>query len=530
MISLAPHEYRTILRSDFYSFIHRCFHELYPQATFLANWHIELMAAKLDACRQGKIRRLIINVPPRHLKSLCATIALPAFLLGHDPAAQIICASYGQDLSDKLARDCRAIMMSQFYQQIFPARLEQSAVQELTTSDGGFRMATSVGGVLTGRGGDIVIIDDPLKPDEALSQSQRNAVNQWYDNTLISRLNSKQDGIVIVVMQRLHQDDLVGHVLGQGNWEVLNLAAIAETRQEYLVENLIGSYRQLREPGDVLHPERESREALDELRHILGEYNFAGQYQQSPAPLGGGLVKEAWFKRYTDSELPPAFDQIIQSWDTASKPGELNDFSVCTTWGVKEKRIFLLNVFRKKLGYPDLKRAVGELAAIYEPSVILIEDKASGTQLIQELIEERVHQVQRYKPEHDKVMRLHAQTATIENGFVYLPREAHWLAEYLFELTTFPNSKHDDQTDSTSQALGWMKHRPSGYGILEYMRLQAEAATRGPSRTMFRIQAPFGTSHVITLSGRQIQVPNDRIIEVDHEERGPLIGAGFTCV
>jgi predicted phage terminase large subunit-like protein len=526
MNSITPREYRSILRSDFCAFIERCFSELYPQATFLPNWHIELMAAKLDACRRGEIKRLIITLPPRHFKSMCASVALPAFLLGHNPSAQIICASYGQDLAEKLAKDCRAVMMSQFYQQIFPTRLVQSSVQEIATSIGGFRMATSVGGVLTGRGGDFIIIDDSLKPGEAISTSQRNMPNQWFDNTLLSRLNSQRDGCIIIVQQRVHQDDLVGHVQAQGGWEILNLPAIAEMRETHIIESIYGPTAHVREVGDVLHADRETREVLDRLRRDIGEYNFAGQYQQSPAPLGGGIVQEAWFKQYNDNELPYPFDQIIQSLDTANKPGELNDFSVCTTWGIKDKRIYLLNVFRKKLGYPDLKRAVREQADIYEPSVILIEEHASGVQLIQELIDEGLHQVQRCTPKGDKEMRLRAQTATIENGFVYLPRVAHWLAEYLFELMTFPNSRYKDQADSTSQALGWMKQRKPGDGIFEYTRLEAAKLRPGGSG-MFRLSAPVGISNVTTITGRDILVPVDRVIEGSWEEMGPLIAAGF---
>lgn len=526
MNSLTHGEYRSVLRLDFYAFVERSFYELYPQATFLPNWHIELMATKLDACRRGKIKRLIITLPPRHFKSMCATVALPAFLLGHNPAAQIICASYGQDLSDKLARDCRAVMTSRFYEQTFQTRLVQSSVQELTTGIGGFRMATSVGGVLTGRGGDFIIIDDSLKPGEAISASQRNLPNQWFDNTLLSRLNSQHDGCIIIVQQRVHQDDLVGHALVQGGWEILNLPAIAEIREEHSIESIFGPTTYVREVGDVLHPDRMSRDTLDRLRRDIGEYNFAGQYQQSPAPLGGGIVQEAWFKQYNDNELPHPFDQVIQSWDTASKPGELNDFSVCTTWGLKDKRIYLLTVFRKKLNYPDLKRAVADQANAYEPSVILIEDHASGVQLIQDLIEEGMHQIQRCIPKGDKEMRLRAQTATIENGFVYLPRETHWLAEYLFELITFPNSRYKDQADSTSQALGWMKHRPPGYGIFEFYR--NEAAKLTSEVAMFRILVPAGTSQVVTITGRAIMVPADRIITVNRDEMGPLIGAGFS--
>jgi predicted phage terminase large subunit-like protein len=188
--------------------------------------------------------------------------------------------------------------------------------------------------------------------------------------------------------------------------------------------------------------------------------------------------------------------------------------------------VAMLLVRRRKMrGYPDLKRAVREQAEVYEPSVILIEDHASGVQLIQELTDEGIHQIQRCAPKGDKEMRLRAQTATIENGFVYLPREAHWLSEYLFELITFPNSKYKDQADSTSQALGWMKQRKPGDGIFEYTRL--EAAKVGSSGAMFRLMAPIGISHAYTITGRAILIPADRIIEVNNEEMGPLIGAGY---
>ena len=470
----AMSEVYAALRLDFYSFVHRCFLQLNPHAEFFGNWHIEVMAAKLEACRQGKIRRLIITVPPRHLKSLCASIALPAWFLGHDPASQILCVSYAQDLADKLARDCRSVMSSAWYRKTFATRLSahKQSVQEFVTLKQGYRMATSVGGVLTGRGADLIIIDDPLKPDEALSQTQRRGVNDWYSNTLYSRLNDKQRGCIILIMQRLHEDDLVGHVLGQEPWEVVSFPAIAEQDEEHLIETPYGTSRFTRRAGDVLHPERESRATLGQIRLTLGEYNFAGQYQQAPAPAGGGMIKAEWFKTYAPNELPAAFDQIVQSWDTANKVTELSDFSVCTTWGVRERRFYLLHVFRKRLNYPDLKRAVVEQAQAHRATVVLIEDRASGTQLIQELGAQGLS-VKGCAPEHDKVMRLHAQSAAIENGFVFIPKEASWLAEYVHELITFPNAKHDDLTDSTSQFLAWVNltgAEPSG---LRYYRMLA---------------------------------------------------------
>src|SRR5215469_13863872 len=212
------------LRLDFAAFAQRCFRELNPLTGLAMNWHVEVIAAKLAAVFEGRTRRLIVNVPPRHLKSLLASVAFPAWCLGRQPSAQILCVSYAQDLADKLARDCRGIMASPWYRQLFPTRLapHRQAVQEFITTRQGYRLATSTGGVLTGRGADIILIDDPLKPDEALSDVQRQACNEWYDHTLYSRLNDKQHGAIVIIMQRLHEDDLVGHVLGQEPWEILS--------------------------------------------------------------------------------------------------------------------------------------------------------------------------------------------------------------------------------------------------------------------------------------------------------------------
>src|SRR5215468_5282896 len=474
-------EYEAVLRQDFTTFVARCFHEVNPQAELAMGWHIEVIAAALTAVREGWIKRLIINLPPRHLKSLMASVAFPAWCLGHDPSAQLLCVSYAQDLADKLARDCRGIMMSPRYRRLFPTRLaaHRQAVQEFITTRQGYRLATSTGGVLTGRGADIIVIDDPLKPEEALSKTQRQICNSWFVHTLYSRLNSKSTGAILLIMQRLHEDDLVGHVLGLEPWEVLSFPAIAETDEVHEIETIWGPQCFTRRQGEALHPDREPLDTLERIRRTIGEYNFAGQYQQSPAPAGGGLVKVEWFRRYCPIERPERFDRIVQSWDTANKATELSDFSVCSTWGVKDKELFLLAVWRRRLEYPDLKRAVWEQQRLFGANVVLIEDKASGTQLIQELIREGCYGVTRYQPTTDKIMRMHAQTAMIENGFVRIPEDAPWLAEYLHELAVFPKGKHDDQVDSTAQFLDWSK-KPFPYqGLYERCReLAQEIAER----------------------------------------------------
>jgi predicted phage terminase large subunit-like protein len=467
-------EYYALLRNDLYTFITRCFAQLNPGTMFMPNWHLELVASILAECLAGKWPRVIINIPPRYLKSISASVAMPAFYLGHNPAAQIICVSYAQDLSEKLARDCRTIMTAPWYKAIFSTRLsnQRQSVQEFVTTRQGSRLATSVGGMLTGRGADLIVVDDPAKPEEAISDSQRKRVNDWYDSTLLSRLNDKRTGRIVIIMQRLHEDDLVGHVSALDSWKILRLPAVAEQDEEYEFDTFHGRRRVIRRAGEPLHAAREPLSVLHKIRATVGEFNFAGQYLQAPIPLGGGMVKKEWFKNYGPGDLPERFDQIVQSWDTGNKPSELNDFSVCTTWGVRSGRIYLLDVFRKRMEYPDLKRAVRAQAELHKATVILIEDRASGTQLIQEGIAEGIYAITRYVPEGDKQMRLYAQTATIENGFVYLPREARWLAEYVHELSTFPRGKFDDQVDSTSQALDWIKQASRTDALWTYIDRQ----------------------------------------------------------
>lgn len=470
---LPMEEYKVLLRNDFVTFVERAFYELNPHADFITGQYINLMAATLEKCRAGRTKRLIINLPPRTLKSHAASVAFPAWLLGHDPAQQIICASYGQDLADKHARDCRTLMGSSFFKEIFPrTRLsaDKSSVNDFMTTAQGFRMSTSVGGVLTGRGADVMILDDILKPDDALSETRRRAANDWFFNTLLSRLNSKRDGVITIVMQRLHQEDLVGEVMERERWEVLSLPAIAVEDERIPFEEPLGQGVFIRKAREALHPERDSVETYRRIRDTIGEYNFESQYQQNPVPLEGGLIKRDWL-RYYDPEAPPTFRITVQSWDTANKAGEMNDYSVCTTWGIDDRKfLYLLHVHRMRLNFPELKRAAKELHGKFKPDKLVIEDKASGTSLIQELKAEGVYGIELYQPApgSDKFMRLAGQAIKFYESRVRLPERAPWLDEYVRELTGFPGSKFDDQVDSTTQALDYMSRycQPTIYDFL----------------------------------------------------------------
>jgi predicted phage terminase large subunit-like protein len=448
----------TLMRTDLSSFIQKSFQIVSPGDRYRHNWHVDAIAYQLERCLRGEINRLIITLPPRNLKSIAVSVAFPAFILGQRPKAEIIGVSYAQDLSQKHARDTRAVMQSKFYRRAFPlTRLDpkKSAEAEFMTTRKGVRLATSIGGTLTGRGGDFIIIDDAHKPDESLSDVKRQSVIEWYRSTLTSRLNDKDEGVIIVVQQRVYEEDLAGYLLEQGGWTHLNLPAIAEEGQTIQLGPKLG---RIRTEGSALHPERESLEILAQLKSDMGSYAFAAQYQQQPAPAGGGLIKKAWFGEYDVAPTKTSGDLVIQSWDTASKSGELNDYSVCTTWLKRDGRLYLLSVLRRRFEFPDLLRAVKSMYWNWNADELIIEDKGSGTSLIQQLRKDQIYP-RAENPELDKIYRMVGETAIMEAGGVFLPKHAAWKDDYLGELCRFPNGRHDDQVDSTSQALSYVRKR-----------------------------------------------------------------------
>lgn len=445
-----------ILRSDFYSFVQAVFPLVSPNRPLLTNWHLEAMAYALTRVLKGELRRLIILVPPRSLKSICASVAFPAFALGHNPKLRFICASYAENLAFAHARSCRDVMRSQLYQRLFAQTqivTGRDSQLEFATSKGGYRLSASVGGTLTGRGGNIVVIDDPMKAQDAFSESARESVREWYSNTLLSRLDNKAEDAIVLVMQRLHVDDLAGHLLEQGGWTLLSLPAIAEIEHE--VPSGPGRVHR-RKAGEILHPEREPQSVLDEAKSEMGTMAFSAQYQQTPVAEDGNLVKWAWFRFFDDPPHRIAGDRIIVSWDTALSQKELASYSVAVVLQIRGETVYVLDVVRDRLEYPDLRRKVIALHRQWRTACdgysLLIEDKGSGMGLIQELRREHIHAIA-IKPEGDKAMRMSNQTGHIEAGAVWLPRRAAWLEEFRRELCAFPGGRYDDQVDAFSQAL-----------------------------------------------------------------------------
>ncbi len=348
-------------------------------------------------------------------------------------------------------------MQSEWYRELFPdTRIDprKDTEQELRTTRRGMRYATTVGGTMTGRGGDIIIIDDAMKASDDLSEAVRNGVNSWYSGTVVSRHDNKLTGITIIIMQRLHEDDLVGHVLREGaeDWVHLNLPAIAE--EEAFIQIGPGRFHH-RRIGDVLNPAHEPLHILEELRRTMGSERFEAQYQQRPVPPGGAMFRRGWL-RMTRPQWLDRPDEIIISIDTASKGHDRADWSVATVWAARGEAMHLLHVERARLEYPDLKRMVISLRRQWPRAVILVEDAGVGPALHRDL-EEEGFGVIAIRVERDKKSRAMGETAFFESGCVSIEPDASWRDIYVTEMLAFPGGRHDDQVDSTVQAINWYR-------------------------------------------------------------------------
>ena len=440
-----------IYRNDFSSFLQKCFHTVSPGVKYLHNYHIDLIAEHLSACETGEIKRLIINIPPRYMKSLMVNVAWPCWLLGKNTSSRIISTSYSQSLSTKHSLDSRLIVNSPWYHKIFPETLlvkDQNEKDKFVTSKRGFRLATSVGGTVTGEGGNFLILDDPQNPAHIMSLSQREAVISWYEQVFASRLDDKNKGVIVLIMQRLHRDDLSGHLLKKGGWEHLSIPAINQHKSK----------------EQALHSERESLHQLKMLKEEIGSFAFSAQYQQNPIPQQGGMIKPEWLRRY--KKAPEQEIEIkIQSWDTAIKSKDHNDYSACVTLSKSNGNFYIDDVSRYKLEYPELKRQILANAEKYKPDSILIEDKASGQSLIQELKFETQLPVIAINPKQDKITRAAKTLCLFEAGKIFIPEIASWLADFEAEILSFPSSPNDDQLDALTQALNWLQNKKESYNI-----------------------------------------------------------------
>lgn len=449
------------LRQNLSAFTRRTFLHLEEGTPYLHNWHIDHISWQLKRLARGDIRRLIINVPPRSMKSIQVSIAFSAWAMGHDPTSKILCVSYADALARKLSIDTRTVMRSNWYRSAFPdleLKGTRQRTMEIETRQGGYRLASGMGGSILGRGADLIIIDDPQKAIQGISEAGRRQAKEFYDNALVTRLNDKQHGAIILIMQRLHEDDLVGHVLERDDWEHVVLPAIAPDDAAYQLSDDPADIFN-RTKGTPLHGDRESLALLEQIRRVQGSLTFSAQYQQQPTPADGNVVKRGWLRFI--GQPPQTFERIIVSWDTASTLGENSDWSVGTVWGAKERDYYLLHLFRDRIEFPQLRRQVIALDREWRADATIIEDSELGRALSQDLRRTGELRPILKRPRFDKQTRFAAQAARFESGQVHLPEEAPWLAPLLDELLAFPNGRHDDQVDSVSQALDHLHHATS---------------------------------------------------------------------
>ena len=446
--------YWAAVATDFSVFLRQAFHTVFPGNEFVDVWYVDAIAHQLMRTFNGQTQRLMINLPPRHLKSFLVSVAWTAFLMGRDPSAQIICISYSEDLAKAFSRDCRRIIESPWYRRVFPNLVLRKATEtELVTNQGGYRLALSVDGTITGRGADYVILDDPQKPEDARSERRRLTAQEWVKNTPFTRLNDKQRSVFIVVMQRLHVYDLTGYLADAG-FEKLSLPAIATSDATFEIGE--GEHHERLE-GEVLSPEREPLEALERVCALIGDANFAAQYQQAPEAPEGALIK-AKYLQYVD-EHPPIHPYGYQwiSIDAASSTAESADYSAITMGYSDQTGHYVRHADRGRWDFEGLLEVSLRLAKKIKDATFIVEAASAGISLIPALRRRGISVVS-HVPKHDKDVRAALALPVFLAKRVFIVRKSEqdkWVTPFVNELLAFPNGRYDDQVDSLVQAIRW---------------------------------------------------------------------------
>lgn len=543
-----------LLSGDLPAFVKAAWSILEPVTPLSWNWHLDLICEYLTIVKEKRLKEVfgadcegvIFNVPPRTMKSLLITVMFPCWLWASDPARRWMFASYAEKLSTQHSVYRRNVMQSTWYQErwghVVQFAKDQNQKTQYENSARGSMLATAMGALATGFGGDVLVFDDPLNPEQALSEAERNAVNVKFDTTFRSRLNDPATGAKIIVMQRLHEDDLTGHVLSYGGtqWRHVKLPAIAEVDESWIFP--ISKRVETRKPDDLLWPERLSRPTLDAMKGSdgkvgMGSWAFAGQYQQNPAPLEGGLIKIGWASNLY-KELPEKFDLMVQSWDCTFKDSDGSDFVAGQVWGKFAGKYYMLpyRTYERLAFGPTMTAIKACHAKFPRAHAILIEDKANGSAIISELQKE-ISGIIPINPEGGKMTRAQATSPVWESGSMMLPDptvfDVPWLADYQHNICTFPKAAHDDDMDATSQALIYIRNK-MGAGIMDFYRTQAsqqkEAAAQSkglPPKPGVRI-AETGLTNVaketiasggrISCSKRQYPEIRQALIDIGSEE------------
>lgn len=451
-----------LARLDFKTLLCPVFTILHPHTPFLDGWYVDAIVYQLEQSYRGVYRRSILNLPPRHLKSIIVSVAWPAFLWGRDPAYKFMCGSYSDMLTRNIARLFRMVVDSPVYRKLFPqVKVVKSTENEVRTDISGVRYATSVGGTVTGKGGNLLIIDDPTKPVDALSDKSRNSINEWLRSTLLSRLDDQEYGGLFLVMQCLHVNDPTGFLEAGGGFKKLSLPAIATKRE--VIE--LGDGRQhVRQAWEVLHSEYQSLTTLQVLRDSLGMFTFQSQHQQSPTTPDGAMFLSRWFKRV--SKEPPGHvgAKYFISVDAAASQSETADYTAISVVRVQPGQCLVLKAERGRWTYEQLKakilRYIDEMGSMARPLNVVIEAASTGMSLISYFrplaINDRRFNVLHYLPKEGKQTRAAYAVPLFDKGKVVILNTApgnEWVEGYINEFLTFPQGRFDDQVNSLTQLL-----------------------------------------------------------------------------
>jgi predicted phage terminase large subunit-like protein len=435
-------------------FVRQAWPVVEPCTTFVSGWHLDAICEHLEGVTLRQIRFLLICVPPRHMKSLAVAVFWLVWEWIRHPERRWLFASYSSSLAIRDSVKCRRLIENPWYQSRWGDRYaltsDQNEKARFENDKTGYRLAVGVGGAATGEGGDRVVIDDPHNIQEAESETIRKGVLDWYDHVISTRLNDPKTGAMVIVMQRVHENDLAGHVLELGGFEELKLPAEYEGSQ-HVTSLGWGDPRTV--PGELLWPERFDAEEISRLKRSLGTYGAAGQLQQRPSPAEGGILKRGWWQFYR--HVPPTFDRVIQSWDCSFKDTRTSDFVVGQVWGRLGADKYLLDQVRGRMDCPATIQAVRRLSAKWPQAYEkVIEDKANGPAVVA-MLKHEIAGLIAVNPQGGKESRAQAVSPQIEAGNVYLPDPvvAPWVSDFIEECAAFPNGAHDDQVDAMTQAL-----------------------------------------------------------------------------
>jgi len=476
---------RRAASGSLYEFVRQAWPIVEPGIQFIASWHIEAICEHLEAISAGELRKLLINIPPRHSKSTIVSVMFPMWEWLAQPEQKYLCASYSGNLSIRDNLKARRLIQSPWYQErwghMFTLAGDQNAKQRFENDKTGYRLATSVGGTATGEGGSRLILDDPHSAQEAQSDTMRETALEWFDVVWSTRLNDPKRDAMITIMQRLHERDISGHIIDDiGGWEHLMIPAEWDGKRR---KTTLGTYDPRTKVGELICPERFGPREVTELKQLLGMYGTAGQLQQDPQPAQGGILKTKHIQLWPHDKGLPQFEYVLQSYDCAFTEKSSGDPTACTVWAVftheGQRQVMLIDAWDDHLSYPELReKAIKGWQTEYggptkhmpfvrarRPDRVLVEAKASGQSLLQDLRLARVPAIGYNPGNADKVSRAHQAAPTLELEVVWVPESGKnhghpvsWASAFMKQLTKFPVAEHDDYVDTFTQAIIYLKN------------------------------------------------------------------------